>query len=306
VAAVVAVATVLAAEPSARGFCRTTTCRPGPDACPTDDAGCVTTGTPLSWRATPLVFRFHQRGSALLIDEEARAAVRAAFYRWTDTVCDGGRTSLRFVEGEEIALDKPLVDGPRGEAFGIYFRDLGWPHPGSGEDSQLALTTLDFGLATGVVSYADIEVNTTDMRFATNDTDPGVDLQTVMTHEVGHFIGLSHSAVDKSIMAANLCESGDRCARDRVSSRRIGDDDKAAVCALYPPGAPPAEAAPATSPHPQAPSCAASGGDGGGAAPFAIGVFFAFALRRRARHRAARHRTTRRAGAETPSSVACL
>ena len=66
------------------------------------------------------------------------------------------------------------------------------------------------------------------------DLGEGIDLQTAITHEVGHFIGLAHSREPNSIMAAGLCDSGDRCARDRVSSRRLGADDIAAVCALYP------------------------------------------------------------------------
>jgi len=98
------------------------------------------------------------------------------------------------------------------------------------------VTTIDFAPKIGTILYAVIEVNTTAWRFATRDLGEGIDLQTVVTHEVGHFIGPAHGGGPNTLMAARLCDSGDRCARDRVSSRRPATDDIAAVCALYPPG----------------------------------------------------------------------
>ena len=90
-------------------------------------------------------------------------------------------------------------------------------------------------------------MNTTAWTYATRGVGEGIDLQTVVTHEVGHFIGLAHGREPNTIMAAHLCDSGDRCARDRVSSRRLAVDDIAAVCALYPPDAEPsAPARPST------------------------------------------------------------
>ncbi len=238
IATIVAIA--LCASPfDARAFCRAMTCNPAKETCAVDDRGCVTSGTALRWPAErmPLVFRFQQQHSARLVPEETTAAVRAAFHRWSDVVCpDGRRTSLRFREGEDLVADKPLeADAPRPEPFGIYFRDRGWPHPRG--DDQTALTTIDFAPSSGTILYADIEVNTTAWTYATRDVGEGTDLQTVVTHEVGHFIGLAHGRELNTIMAARLCDSGDRCARDRVSSRRLAADDIAAVCALYPPDA---------------------------------------------------------------------
>lgn len=266
----------------ARAFCRTMTCNPNKESCPVDGRGCVTAGTPIRWTANrmPLVFRFQQQHSALLIREETTAAVRAAFYRWTDVVCpDGRRTGLRFVEGTDLIADKPLDDNaPRPEPFGVYFRDHGWPHVGGSD--QYALTTLDFEKVSGTIVYADIEVNTTAQVFATRDTGEGVDLQTVVTHEVGHFIGLSHSVEPNTIMAGGLCESGDRCARDRVSSRRLAADDIAAVCAMYPPTADPDPAPPPAS-HACAVGLAAPGAHGPVGVPLCFAAIFAVALARR-------------------------
>ena len=84
-----------------------------------------------------------------------------------------------------------------GGRWGIYFRDLGWPYAGK-EDGTLAQTNTSFRVKSGLVEYADIEINSGSTRFSVSDTDDGVDLQAVLTHEVGHYIGLAHSADETS------------------------------------------------------------------------------------------------------------
>lgn len=228
---------------SARAFCRTTSCKPEKEDCGRDVHGCARVGAPLGWRAMPIVYRFSASGSSLMLREEARAAVRAAFNRWSDTLCSGKRTSLRLAEGEDILDDKPAVPGARAsEAFGIYFRDLGWSYEGKA-DSTLAQTNLLFGTKTGLIEYADIEVNTGARRFAASDSSSAfdlgaVDLQAVMTHEAGHYLGIAHSDDPASIMAESYCELPEqRCAKGKVAARRLAPDDINALCAIYPPEA---------------------------------------------------------------------
>jgi MYXO-CTERM domain-containing protein len=234
-------ATLLSAS-SAHGFCRTTTCKSENGVpCPTDEAGCQTTGAPLRWRKLPITFRFSAARPGQLVREEARAAIRAAFYRWSDTLCgaDQRRTALRFVEGEDILEVKPLIANSRAsEPFGIYFRDTGWPYEGK-EDQTLAQTNNIFGKDSGFIEYADMEINTGNtglQQFSTKEDEPGTDLQAVMTHEAGHYIGLAHSKEPASIMVASYCNAKDgRCDKGKVAARRLSQDDIDAVCTLYPP-----------------------------------------------------------------------
>lgn len=283
VAAAIAVG-LLAGTSDAEAYCRSTTCDPAVSDCPTDENGCPRGGAPLTWRELPLVYRFHRAGSEKLDMGRARAAVRRAFGAWSSVSCSGRRTSLSFVEGPDIRADKPLRRKARGaEPFGIYFRDDAWPHEGG--DEALALTNHTFGLVNGTIDYADIEVNTTERAFAVEDDEEGIDLEAVLTHEVGHYIGLSHSNVKDSIMVARYCQSGDRCGDDVETARALSDDDVAAVCALYPPSGiagvryEPAEA-----------SCSAAGagasgrepgfaGGGGVAASIVVGAIAALARR---------------------------
>ncbi len=239
------VALVLTALPStASAYCQTLTCA---GECERDRDACPVGGHPVHWTKLPIVYRFHSRGSRLLVREEARAAIRASFHRWSDVVCpDGRRTSLRFREEEDTDVEKGLEPNDRpSQPFGIYFRDFGWPH--KKRDATLALTTLDFSKKDGTVLYGDIEINSGAKRFAVTEDGDGIDLQAVMTHEVGHYIGLAHSTARGSIMAESHCEIGDgRCEKGKFAARRLADDDIEAVCDLYPPGAqnPPENAPP--------------------------------------------------------------
>src|SRR5262249_8409479 len=117
---------------------------------------------------------------------------------------------------------------------GIYFRDDEWDHDNA--DESLALTNQLFGDETGTIGYADIEINTKENIFSVQDGDPGLDLQSVITHEVGHYIGLAHSKVSDSIMVARYCQSDARCA-SAEAMHALADDDITAVCAMYPPNA---------------------------------------------------------------------
>jgi hypothetical protein len=60
---------------------------------------------------------------------------------------------------------------------------------------------------------------------------PGAkDLQSILTHEIGHFIGIGHSDVEEATMYGTTDQTS-------VSNRTLAEDDMRAVCDVYPPGA---------------------------------------------------------------------
>jgi hypothetical protein len=274
--AAVVIATCAVAH-DAQAYCRTTTCDPKIEACPVDANGCTRAGAPLTWRSLPIVYRFHSKSSDRLDRDNAREAVRSAFQRWSDVTCANGRTSLRFAEQEDIEAHRPRDPHLRGaDHFGIYFRDDVWA--ATDPDSTLALTTQTYGKINGWVEEADIEINTTSAAFATSDSAIGIDLQAVLTHEVGHYIGLAHSPSSDSIMVDSYCKSGTRCDQGKVEARRLGHDDEAAVCALFPPSGP----AGVRYEDPEAASCAVGPSTARGSwLPLAGAAFVLAALRRR-------------------------
>jgi hypothetical protein len=220
--------------PSASAYCRLTTCEKGIEDCDLNADRCVRDGVNLVWNASPITYRFQEDGSEKLDMDAARAAIRRAFDTWANVDCDDGRTSLRFHEGPTIRANKGSGEKEADEPFGIYFRDDAWPHKGA-EDS-LALTYQNFGKKTGTIQYADIEINTATAKFRVTDAEEGIDLQAVVTHEVGHYIGLAHSNDPSSIMVPSYCASDDRCKTKSVDRvRALSADDIDAVCTLYPP-----------------------------------------------------------------------
>lgn len=228
-------------------YCRMRTCDENDPDCKTSNkSGCVVEGAGVFWRASPIPYRISAQGSSHFSDKDMRKAVRAAFAAWQNVDCDDGQTSLRFEEGDDIDDEKPegisaAQAEKRGIApFGIYFRDDEWK--GNDDGDALAATALAFDAKKGTVSYADIEVNTVQNQFsfAIDQDAAAYDLQAVLTHEVGHYIGLAHSKDADSIMVPSYCTSDERCVADgTVGKRALGVDDIKAVCTLYPHNAKP-------------------------------------------------------------------
>lgn len=268
---------MLSRPTTAAAFCRLTTCDANNPAntCRMNESGCVRDGVALKWKEMPIVYRFHRDLSSQLDASGARMAIRRAFDSWGNVECSRGRTSLRFEEGPDIQTNKPLGALVAPEKFGIYFRDDEWPYA---TDEALARTNQLFGAISGFIDYADIEINTftTSFRLSDDEGRNKIDLQAVMTHEVGHYIGLAHSNDPESIMVARYCLSADRCGESVDIARGLSDDDRRAVCTVYPPRPQGESDAPA--------ACAQSNGRGsveGGVLAFALGfVTLAFGRRR--------------------------
>jgi hypothetical protein len=74
------------------------------------------------------------------------------------------------------------------------------------DHSTIALTTVSFDTVTGEIFDADMEINSANYDFSVGDSIlPGqIDLQTVVTHEAGHFLGLAHSLDPNSPMQASV------------------------------------------------------------------------------------------------------
>src|SRR5690606_24022962 len=92
---------------------------------------------------------------------------------------------------------------------------------------------------TGEILDVDMEINERQGPFAICPPEgcPGmerVDLENVVTHELGHYFGLAHSADPDATMYA-FSVAGETIKRD------LADDDIAGICEIYPPGTPAGE-----------------------------------------------------------------
>ncbi len=216
------VATLLA-SPHASAYCRSTTCV---GECPRDEDECKTTGTKLYWAGGCVGFSLQQDSSVHIPMKYFRQVAQRSFLAWTELECDSGISSLSFAELDEVSCKKTEYNSGGANANIILFQDNKWDY--SGVDNTLAKTTVTFDDDTGEILDADIEINHAYNHFTINDMEIDYDLESVLTHEVGHFIGLDHSQDFAATMFAGY-EPG------TIEQRTLEEDDILAACEVYAP-----------------------------------------------------------------------
>jgi Matrixin len=298
-------AALILATSGAGAFCRSTTCVGD---CPRDANGCKTTGVPLRWPGLCAGFSLQRDGTANLPMEDVRKAVAAAFVAWSDLDCGHGEASIAFSELADVSCHEAQHTVGGRNANIILFQDSRWRYNGSGD--TLAKTTVTFDADTGDILDADIEINSAYNELTTADGAVVYDLQSIVTHEAGHFMGLDHSADPDATMNAGYDVGS-------TSLRTLASDDIAAACAAYPPnragachpvpagGVADTCSAPATGSG-AASGCSASPAPGGEGAFAAIGLLAAMALARSRRSRRSRRAHRSRARAITAAALGLI
>jgi hypothetical protein len=197
--------------------------------CQRDSFGCLIAGKPLFWPQTCISFSVQKDAAPSDgIDYDAAVAViGGAFQTWLDAECfDGGTPSFAIVDAGPVECTEVEYNEQHGNANIFMFRETDWPHPGG--NGQLALTTLTFNVETGEVLDADVEINSTRVDFTLGDEFVGHDLASTLTHEIGHFLGLSHDSDPETTMWW-VQSAGD------TAQRTLHAEDIAGICEIYPP-----------------------------------------------------------------------
>ncbi|PKN55958.1 MAG: hypothetical protein CVU56_18670 [Deltaproteobacteria bacterium HGW-Deltaproteobacteria-14] len=251
-------------------------------------------GETLHWLATTIYYA----AATDLPEELTRSGVQRAlddsYAAWSTLPC---YPIEAVFDGFEDGLTASQTDGTN--ALVWIHEEGAWLAAGFGV-TELARTAVTHRVSTGEIVDADIQVNVAGFTYSEALTcAPDVyDLQSTLTHEIGHLFGLDHTT-DGDATMARLTDPG------VCTKRTLSRDDVDGYCAIYTPYAPadpPPEgdgdvaAGDATigDAGPTRPgsreSCA--GGGGGGAAALALGL--AWLLSRSARR--ARRRRPRAPG----------
>lgn len=226
-AAAAAFAFALSANSAA--YCLTYTCDAKKEACPIEN-GCNVGGHPLYWASDVVSFDVQKDGSKRqdISYDQLHTVVTNAFQRWVDVVCeDGNHPSIVLADFGPVSCNKPEYNKAQPNQNVITFHDAQWPYKNTGAET-LALTTVFFNPETGEIYDANIELNSFDANFVLGDADADSqhdDLNAVLTHEIGHFLGLSHSGVSNATMFQSY----------QLGMSTLEDDDAAAICASLPP-----------------------------------------------------------------------
>ena len=212
----------------ASAFCRATTCDPLKADCKPNAAGCFTVGFPVAWASNCISVYVQADGSVSQnIDyDAAEASVTRAFATWSSVDCTGGKPSISIQVKGPISCDASEYSMDHKNANIVVFRDP-WPYVG-GEDA-LGLTRLRFNPDTGELYDSDIEVNAVTEPLSADGSDPNaVDLDSLLTHEAGHLLGLGHTRDTNATMFPGYKLGS-------VELRTPEADDIAGLCSVYPP-----------------------------------------------------------------------
>jgi hypothetical protein len=252
----------IAYAPGARAFCRTVTCPlpanwppargclPTPDFTDTngtswpdfasyclarvDDNGNPAPAKilPVWWRNACVSYDIQRSASRQIPYETAAAVVASAFEKWTEGTCpihtaESAHASIAVRDLGPVDCGRVEYNrfaGPNQHV--IIFHDDVWPYPND-LNNTLGLTTVTFDSETGEIYDADTEINGT-VPLSTDDPPSGFDFESILTHEMGHFLGLAHSANPAATMWAFHTPGS-------TSMRTLTDDDVSGLCSIYPP-----------------------------------------------------------------------
>jgi MYXO-CTERM domain-containing protein len=227
---------------------------------------------PTFWDAGCQVVTIYLNGFTQMTPDEVAKSIAAAAHAWSpDAVTcpaagnDGGtgagHPSFEIIT--QMAADgRPPAVGPDG-INAVIFRTDGWQY-----GDAIALTSRNTD-PSGRIFDADIEVNAVMLDPIWANLDPNasgapggllqMDLQTAITHEFGHFLGLAHTCYNEGVdppprpnddqgVVTPLCKAGAATPEAAAvmwyqvdpgltGKRVITSDDARGVCAIYPPNA---------------------------------------------------------------------
>jgi uncharacterized protein (TIGR03382 family) len=148
-------------------------------------------------------------------------ALRASVTTW-QTALDGTGVTLDLAP-DPVTAAPHINDGVNSVRFALAGDDPDI------EPGVLALTFVSFQTGTGVAVDADVVMNASDFTWTTGVTACAkeYDLESALTHELGHALGLAHAIGHPE---ATMYATGEAC---ETTKRTLADDDQAGLDSLY-------------------------------------------------------------------------
>ncbi|MCC6621075.1 MAG: matrixin family metalloprotease [Deltaproteobacteria bacterium] len=190
-------------------------------------------GAPVRWfaREAPLPFKVGATPPGDVALEVVTAVVQTAWGTWHQAGCDDVPTAA--YRGLSPATDATRPESLRATPDNVVVfvpTEAAWSALGRSA-SEVAITLVSNNDRTGEIVDADILVNDGPWRFTLTASTGGVpgqvDLASVMTHEVGHALGLLHSADPTATMYPTYTGV------EPSGARTLADDDREGLCELY-------------------------------------------------------------------------
>ena len=170
-------------------------------------------------------------GSNIKADSDVVGAVRRALARWSSLaninfiVTWSSLTSISPADAGDGVNLLTVASTPENEAFN------------AGE--MTGRTRVFFDPDTGYIAEADVSINPrpkaedgTELQFSTDGTAGTYDLEATFTHEIGHLLGLDHSAVLSSTMQSRQAFNG-TFGLPALTERTLSEDERQKIRSLY-------------------------------------------------------------------------
>jgi hypothetical protein len=184
----------------------------------------------LKWKATKIQIAVSssltRENSAIKAGSDVEGAIRRSLKTWekvaniefVETSTDRQNVSPSGAAGDGTSL---ITIAPSAENVLLFSKD----------PDQVAATTRLFYSGRGFITEADIVLNPY-QQFSTDGTFGTYDLESTITHEIGHLLGLEHSTVIGSTMHESFGKNG-VYGLQHFAARSLSASDIAAVRAIY-------------------------------------------------------------------------
>lgn len=210
----------------------------------------TTRGDPVRWNRTSMTVTLDERLALVADIDEMENEIAVAFDEWVDSA--SLPLEFDFVRGE-CEADGYDPDGGNANCITADESFFGADHDAA------ATTLLSYVDETGEIRDADIVIRAKEGLWSHGDIEGEQSLRRALLHEVGHFLGMSHSDVEMAVMYPTMSSAEEAVSTD------LHPDDLDGVSHLYEDFAAPVEMMCST----------ATAGSGGGPSAAALAPFLA-------------------------------
>ena len=188
----------------------------------------------IHWSTTePIPYAIQKNPDRRVALDALEAALETSFDSWSAPSC----SSLAFDYKGEVDVGTELK-----EINQIVVVSADWPEMSL---DAVGLTTMFYNPKNGVISHGKIEINEVEFEFvdvleSSCNFTTEYDLRAVLTHEIGHFIGLAHVSEEYRQERIDVGEDPPTMSPEVFECdeqfRTLEADDLEAVCYIYPAG----------------------------------------------------------------------
>jgi len=181
----------------------------------------------LRWRSTVIRIALSSSltgaSTSIKADSDVAGAVRRSLAAWSDVT----GLEFRIEPSDKLTISPPGIVGDGVNLISIAPTQENLQLFAANPFGESARTRVFYDRR-GAITEGDIVLNPL-QQFSTDGTYGTFDLETTLTHEIGHLVGLRHSGTSSSIMAERIPRNSD----DHVGPRSLTDADIAGARDLY-------------------------------------------------------------------------